>query len=669
MSERFLGKAIQVGKLVEEKNAAYGNSFQESGKIMSVLYPNGIEAEQMEDALGVVRILDKLFRVATRKDAFGESPWDDIAGYGIILATKDQENRNGFFENLPDANEYESDYDDLDDEELDEFDNLDLDDEDTGLPSDGPDADSLEQQLDVLRQKFEILTCAPETFPQSVLYKIVMGWNEDEIAEVMNAKIQEAKLEGILNKLRGGKTQDHNEFDLPSDGPDANFSSNRNDWPEEYIKDAANQIAEIEDERVLSELNSLYKNENEKTLFDELIQNRKRVIELITKKGYQSWEMSKEEQVAISELTQKYSLTDEQRAQLDMRDAREEFLSRIRLGVNVPHDISNEEELKEYLLIEKPLPKSYDLLKQNSDYSEEEEQEPVNTNHSDFPDSKVEKGVRGAFGSIYDSREDFDNYIMKVNEAIYGDLLDKEKLAERIKLINYEAIKTSVDNLFEHCFPGKRQIEEGQSGLFGSIYESKENFINYLTKLNEIVLGTLCSEDKINEMLNSTDFDKIKKTVDHYYNSDNSASKLRAKNVNIDEFVELLKTESGEITDQLNESDRDNAVYIQSRNGLNPIHKTFVINKSTTDHDLEREIRENSKKLLEDSNMLLDSLEEIPRRIREEGNENAVSIINEELNRVKSAIKAMRGTTAGEVEIDKERKQESLARLADRIKE
>jgi hypothetical protein len=74
----------EIGKLVAEKNAAYGDSFKRSGEILQILYPNGIKPEQYRDALGVVRVIDKLFRIATRKDAFGESPWRDVAGYGIV---------------------------------------------------------------------------------------------------------------------------------------------------------------------------------------------------------------------------------------------------------------------------------------------------------------------------------------------------------------------------------------------------------------------------------------------------------------------------------------------------------------------------------------------------------------------------------------------------------
>jgi hypothetical protein len=54
------------------------------------LYPYGIKPEQYVDALGILRVIDKLFRIATKKDAFDESPWRDIAGYGILGAVRDE---------------------------------------------------------------------------------------------------------------------------------------------------------------------------------------------------------------------------------------------------------------------------------------------------------------------------------------------------------------------------------------------------------------------------------------------------------------------------------------------------------------------------------------------------------------------------------------------------
>lgn len=83
-----IGQAI--GALVEQKQAAYGDSFGKSGQVMRILYPNGVAAEQLDDALTVVRVLDKLFRIATDRDALGESPWNDIAGYALLSVRRMQ---------------------------------------------------------------------------------------------------------------------------------------------------------------------------------------------------------------------------------------------------------------------------------------------------------------------------------------------------------------------------------------------------------------------------------------------------------------------------------------------------------------------------------------------------------------------------------------------------
>lgn len=76
--------ALEVARLVKDKQVAYGDSFGKSGQILRILYPYGISHEQMDQALTIVRVLDKLFRIANEPDAFGESPWADIIGYGLL---------------------------------------------------------------------------------------------------------------------------------------------------------------------------------------------------------------------------------------------------------------------------------------------------------------------------------------------------------------------------------------------------------------------------------------------------------------------------------------------------------------------------------------------------------------------------------------------------------
>ena len=80
----------EIGSLVQEKNEAYGDSFGQACKILEVLYPEGIKPNQYRDALAITRVIDKLFRLANKKDAFGESPWRDICGYAILGVANDE---------------------------------------------------------------------------------------------------------------------------------------------------------------------------------------------------------------------------------------------------------------------------------------------------------------------------------------------------------------------------------------------------------------------------------------------------------------------------------------------------------------------------------------------------------------------------------------------------
>lgn len=89
--ERIRSIAGELGKVVSEKNQAYGSSFEKCDQFLRLLYPMGLALDQYSDALLLVRIFDKCMRIATRKDAFGESPYRDLAGYGILGAAKDDD--------------------------------------------------------------------------------------------------------------------------------------------------------------------------------------------------------------------------------------------------------------------------------------------------------------------------------------------------------------------------------------------------------------------------------------------------------------------------------------------------------------------------------------------------------------------------------------------------
>ena len=83
-ARRFSEIGTSIGLVVEEKNHAYGDAFVKSGAFLALLYPNGIQLADYENVLLLVRIFDKQMRIATAQDAFGESPYSDIAGYGIL---------------------------------------------------------------------------------------------------------------------------------------------------------------------------------------------------------------------------------------------------------------------------------------------------------------------------------------------------------------------------------------------------------------------------------------------------------------------------------------------------------------------------------------------------------------------------------------------------------
>jgi hypothetical protein len=74
-----------IGRLVERKQRSYGKSFEKTGDVLHILWPNGIRPDQYEDVLAITRILDKFFRIATDKHALGENPWTDVAGYSLLM--------------------------------------------------------------------------------------------------------------------------------------------------------------------------------------------------------------------------------------------------------------------------------------------------------------------------------------------------------------------------------------------------------------------------------------------------------------------------------------------------------------------------------------------------------------------------------------------------------
>lgn len=95
----YLGS--KIGKLITEKQKSYGDSFHKSGEVMKQLFPNGIPHESYVDALALVRIIDKMFRLATDPSYGGENSWGDIAGYALLRLGDVEAKKHGFKLNPP----------------------------------------------------------------------------------------------------------------------------------------------------------------------------------------------------------------------------------------------------------------------------------------------------------------------------------------------------------------------------------------------------------------------------------------------------------------------------------------------------------------------------------------------------------------------------------------
>ena len=88
---------MKIGDLITEKRVFYGDSFNRSHEIISILFPEGIPQESTHDLLAITRVVDKLFRLANRSKAREaglvdeESPWRDIAGYALLAIAQEEQ--------------------------------------------------------------------------------------------------------------------------------------------------------------------------------------------------------------------------------------------------------------------------------------------------------------------------------------------------------------------------------------------------------------------------------------------------------------------------------------------------------------------------------------------------------------------------------------------------
>lgn len=76
--------AQAIATLLATKQAQYGDSVGTAPKILALLYPDGVCVGQYGDLLTIVRILDKLKRIATANADDPEDAWLDLAGYAVL---------------------------------------------------------------------------------------------------------------------------------------------------------------------------------------------------------------------------------------------------------------------------------------------------------------------------------------------------------------------------------------------------------------------------------------------------------------------------------------------------------------------------------------------------------------------------------------------------------
>ncbi len=71
--------------VVKEKNREYGSAFQKVSEILTILFPNGIPTNKYHDVAILIRVLDKVCRIASANDKdVKKDAWLDLTGYGLL---------------------------------------------------------------------------------------------------------------------------------------------------------------------------------------------------------------------------------------------------------------------------------------------------------------------------------------------------------------------------------------------------------------------------------------------------------------------------------------------------------------------------------------------------------------------------------------------------------
>jgi hypothetical protein len=81
--------SLEISQTLEKKNKAYGNSFNKTTEHLKLLFPDGVVDDQYQHLMYIVRILDKIGRIANSSLLPPEEgvldAYKDIQGYTTLM--------------------------------------------------------------------------------------------------------------------------------------------------------------------------------------------------------------------------------------------------------------------------------------------------------------------------------------------------------------------------------------------------------------------------------------------------------------------------------------------------------------------------------------------------------------------------------------------------------
>jgi len=73
----------RVGAVVDLKNKEYGDSINDTNNFLQILFPAGIPVDAYQEIGLIIRIFDKIKRIANG-NLGEENAWKDLAGYALL---------------------------------------------------------------------------------------------------------------------------------------------------------------------------------------------------------------------------------------------------------------------------------------------------------------------------------------------------------------------------------------------------------------------------------------------------------------------------------------------------------------------------------------------------------------------------------------------------------